>query len=312
MSNFSKIILSATLLLSGCAFQKTPTPLVSMNDMAYPAQKVMLSNDISIAYTDEGSGNTTILFVHGLGSYLPAWKNNVVDLKKQYRCIAIDLPGYGKSSKGNYEGSMQFYAKIIKEFADKLGLKKVVLAGHSMGGQISIVTALAYPELVEKLVLVAPAGFETFNKGEKEWFRQVMTPDGVRLTTVEQIRTNLAYNFYNLPKDAQFMIDDRIAMRSASDFPGYCFMIPQGVKGMINEPVFDFLPNIKQPVLVLFGENDNLIPNRFLHGGPTADVAQKGAERIPNCQLIMVPKAGHFMMFEKAGVFNEAVRNFLK
>ena len=300
------------VLFLACSIPKRPTPLASMDDMAYPAKKMQLSQDITVAYTDEGAGPVTILFVHGLGSYLPAWKNNVSVLKEHYRCIAIDLPGYGKSSKGNYDGSMRFYAKIIKDFSDKLGLKKVILAGHSMGGQISIVTALAYPELVEKLVLVAPAGFETFNKGEKEWFRQVMTADGVRLTTVEQIRTNYAYNFYNLPDDAQFMIDDRIAMRSAADFRGYCYIIPQCVKGMVDEPVYDFLPNIKQPTLVLFGENDNLIPNRFLHGGPSETIARQGAERIPGSQLVMIPKAGHFAMFEQADIFNKAVLAFLE
>lgn len=306
--------LTLLLFFTSCAVLKTPPGLSTMDALAYPfeVKKVTLSDRITVAYADEGSGPGTILFVHGLGSYLPAWKNNITELSKHYRCIAIDLPGYGKSSKENYEGSMRFYAKIIREFCDQLGLKKIVLAGHSMGAQISIVAALAYPDLVDRLVLASPAGFETFNKGEREWFRQVMTADGVRLTTVEQIRTNFAYNFYRMPESARFMIDDRIAMRSAADFPGYCFIIPQCVKGMVDEPVFDLLPQIKQPVLVLFGQNDNLIPNRFLHGGPTEAVARAGAERIPNCTLTMLPKAGHFAMFEQAERFNQAVQAFLE
>jgi pimeloyl-ACP methyl ester carboxylesterase len=138
-----------------------------------------------------------------------------------------------------------------------------------------------------------------------------MTADGVRLTTVEQIRTNLAYNFYEFPKSAQFMIDDRIAMRSAADFPGYCYIIPESVKGMVNEPVYEFLPNISQQCLVIFGENDNLIPNRYLHGGPTRTVAEAGTSRIKNSQLLMLPKAGHFVMFEKAPEVNQAIRTFV-
>jgi hypothetical protein len=52
-----------------------------------------------------------------------------------------------------------------------------------------------------------------------------------------------------------FMIDDRLAMRTASDFPGYCYIIPQSVRGMVDEPVYDYLPQAKQPSLVIFGEN---------------------------------------------------------
>jgi pimeloyl-ACP methyl ester carboxylesterase len=313
----NKLLLSISfllsLLLSNCALHQRPTPLSSMEEMTYPfsVKTLQLSTGEKVAYADEGKGKQTLLFIHGLGSYLPAWKNNIDELKNHYRCVAIDLPGYGKSSKGNYEGSMRYYAKVLKEVADQLNLPKVTLVGHSMGGQISITAALAYPNWVEKLILIAPAGFETFNKGEREWFRQVMTADGVRLTTVEQIRTNLAYNFYEFPKSAQFMIDDRIAMRSAADFPGYCYIIPESVKGMVNEPVYEFLPNISQQCLVIFGENDNLIPNRYLHGGPTRTVAEAGTSRIRNSQLLMLPKSGHFVMFEKAPEVNQAIRTFV-
>jgi pimeloyl-ACP methyl ester carboxylesterase len=307
------LLLLTILVFSSCAYQKGLQELESMDDLSYPyeVKKVMLSNDIEIAYVDEGKGKETIVFIHGLGSYLPAWKMNIDDLRTQYRCIALDLPGYGKSSKGKYEGSMTFFAGIVKEFVEKLNLGKVTLAGHSMGGQISIVAALGYPEIVEKLILVAPAGFETFHKGQKDWFRNVFTPDLVKYTSVDQIRENLGYNFYRFPMEAEFMITDRIEMRTAEDFEGYCYIIPKCVQGMVNEPVYDYLPDVNQPTLVVFGENDNLIPNRFLNGGPTETYARQGAEKMPNAQLLMVPQAGHFVHFEKADKVNEAVSQFL-
>ncbi|MBK8493400.1 MAG: alpha/beta hydrolase [Saprospirales bacterium] len=285
-----------------------------MDELPYPyeVKKVELPEGIKVAYVDEGKGDQTLVFIHGLGSYLPGWKKNIEGLKGQFRCIAIDLPGYGKSSKGKYEGSMRFYAKIVAELIDELNLGKVTLVGHSMGGQISIVTALAYPDKVDKLVLVAPAGFETFTKGQRQWFREVMTANGVKLTTVEQIKINLAYNFYRMPKDAEFMITDRINMRTAADFDAYCYIIPQCVQGMVDDPVYEFLPQIQQPTLVLFGENDNLIPNRFLNPGATEKVAQDGAGRIPHATLHMVPKAGHFVQFEQPDAVNGYILQFAK
>ena len=299
------------LLISACKTTKLPK-VTSMDQLKYgtEVQRMSLSDDIEIAYTQKGSG-TPLLFIHGLGSYLPAWNKNVAALSDHYDCIAVDLPGYGHSSKGNYEGSMTFYAGVLKEFLEKKGIRHIVVAGHSMGGQIAMTMALQYPELVDKLILLAPAGFEVFNKGQRQWFRDVMTVDGVRLTTVEQIRNNYAYNFYNMPKDAEFMVNDRIAIRSADDFIPYCYMITKNVKGMVDQPIFDFMPQIKQPVLAIYGENDNLIPNRYLNGGRTKDFAEKGIAQFPNGKLVMIPKAGHFVQWEKADEVNKLIREFL-
>ena len=289
------------------------TMVKSMKDLDYGVEvkTIKVKGNISVAYTDEGKGAQTLVFIHGLASYIPAWKKNTAVLKNNYRCIAIDLPGYGKSDKANYEVSMEFYADVVAELCSQLKLSQVVLVGHSMGGQVAISAALKYPELVARLVLIAPAGFETFNKGQRQWFRDVMTADGVRLTTAEQIRINYAYNFYNMPDDAAFMIDDRLAIRSASDFGDYCYHITQGVNAMVNTPVYDFLPQVLQPTLCIYGANDNLIPNRFLNGGKTEKYARAGASRMPNCKLEMIKDCGHFVMFEKPEEVNTFIANFL-
>lgn len=249
----------------------------------YPVSKQALSDEIQMAYMDVGSGPETIIFVHGLGSYAPAWKKNIEELKSKYRCIAVDLPGYGRSSKGEYEGSMTFFSEKLIEFMDALKIEKAVLAGHSMGGQISIVTALKYPNRVSELILVAPAGIETFTEGEKEWFRDAISAKGVMLTPLDAIESNLGHNFYKMPDDAFFMVEDRYAMTGAGEeFLWYCYIIPKSVQGMVNQPVIRDLPKISQPTLIVMGAADQLIPNRYLHGGSAAKIAEKGGELIPN------------------------------
>lgn len=303
------------IIMSSCSTPyKSISNLSNMDDMKYKyeVKKVHLpQSGYDIAYNDEGKGSETIIFIHGLGSYSQAWIKNVETLKTNYRCIAIDLPGYGKSSKQPHSGLMTFYAGILNELVHELNLGKVYLAGHSMGGQISITTSLTYPDIVKGLILVDPAGFEAFNKGQRQWFKNVMTLDGVRLTTTEAIQNNLATNFYRLPADADFMITDRIAWRTAKDFNAYCYAVVQSVGGMVDNPVLDYLQDIKVPTLIFFGENDNLIPNRYLNPGRTVDIAKNGADKIPGSKLIMVPKCGHFMMFEKPDVFNTETRSFI-
>jgi pimeloyl-ACP methyl ester carboxylesterase len=315
MKNILYFSLILALSVMGCTPYSAIRPLKTFDEMEYrhPVKKVHLpQSGYNIAYTDEGAGDKTIIFIHGLGSYLQAWIKNVDGLKADYRCISVDLPGYGKSSKEPHSGQMSFYAGVINEMVKELQLKNVYIAGHSMGGQIAITTCLLYPEAVQGLILVSPAGFEYFHKGQRQWFRNVMTLDGVRLTTAEAIQNNLATNFYRLPKDADFMITDRMAMRSASDFNAYCYAVAQSVNGMVDEPVLDYLQNIKVPTLIFFGEKDNLIPNRFLNPGSTRNVAKIGTEKIAGSKLIMVPKCGHFMMFEKYEVFNREVKDFLR
>lgn len=305
-------ILLASLLIACSPYGNLSKMEFEDLQYSYEVHKVKLDDGRTIAYVDEGSSDEVIIFVHGLGSYLPAWKKNIEGLKNDFRTIAIDLPGYGKSSKELHPGTPEFYADVITQFMDKLGIEKANISGHSMGGQAAIAMALKYPERVKQLILVAPSGIEEFTEGQKEWFREVMTVQGVKLTPVNQLRANVYANFYNMPEDAEFMITDRIAFRDAEQFENYCYIVVQSVNGMVDQPVEHLLDRITQPTLIVFGENDNLIPNPFLNPGFTREIGEKGKKLIPNSELVMIPKCGHFLQFEKPEVFNKAVREFLK
>lgn len=311
----NKIIFSCliVLLISACSPYGNLTKM-EFEELEYPfpVKQVKINDETELAYIDEGSSEEVIIFIHGLGSYLPAWKKNVEVLKNDFRCIAIDLPGYGKSGKAVHPGTMEFYGDVIIKMMDKLNLEKVTIAGHSMGGQIGMVMALKYPERINRLVLVAPAGFEEFSEGQKQWFRDVMTVDLVMKTPVRTIRENVASNFYNMPEDAEFMVTDRIALRSAKHFKNYCYTVVQSVNGMVDQPVSDFLDKIEQPTLIIFGENDNLIPNPYLNGGFTSDIAEIGNSKIPNSKLVLIPSCGHFAQFEKPGTVNKAIKEFFQ
>ncbi len=279
-----------------------------------PDKYVKLSGGIEIAYTEQGEGDQTLLFVHGLGSNKKSWQKNIAALSAHYRCIALDLPGYEASSKGDYPFSMHFFAETIAEFISQLKLQKVTLIGHSMGAQVSVTLALMKPGLIEKLILIAPAGFETFSDTEKAWFKAVYTPAVVKATSVEQIRKNFEINFFSFPEDAAFMIEDRLKLREMPEaYEYYCNMIPQNVMAMLNEPIFERLSEIKIPVLIIFGANDQLIPNQLLHKGLTVfEVARKGHFKIDNSKLAFLPNAGHFVQWDQAEAANQTIRAFLE
>lgn len=300
--------------LNSCAssrYYHLQTKQFSEIDYGFETKSVMVKN-INVAYIDQGTGDQVLLLIHGLGSNAKGWIRNIPVLAKNYRVIALDLPGYGKSDKGYYDYSMEFYAQVLKGFLLELNINKAVFVGHSMGGQIAITSALKNPEIVEKLVLISPAGFERFTEGEGDWMIGAVTEEFVHDTPIRNIDMNVHSNFYQMPEDAGFMTTDRIAVRQADDFSDYCYSVSRNVAAMINGPVWADLDKIKQPTLMLFGENDGLIPNPYLHGGYTRDVAEIGKNSIPNSQLILLHDCGHFVQFEQAEQANKAILDFVQ
>ena len=184
-----------------------------------------------------------------------------------------------------------------------------------MGGQIAQTIAIRKQVELEKLVLVAPAGFEAFTEQDRAWFSQIATAAMVKATPNEMIQQNFNINFSNnqLPEDAAFMFNDRLRLKqNMAHFDRYCEMIPKCIQGMLEAPVFEQLPKINIPTLVFFGQEDYLIPNRILHPGlsPQA-VAEAGTKLIPNSELKMLSPCGHFVQWECADEVNKAISEFL-
>ena len=297
-------------------FWSAQPQLKFMNEMFsnlnYPFEtKYVQIDNYSIAYIDEGGSDKVILFLHGLGSYIPAWKFNINFLRNHFRCIAIDLPGFGKSEKHIHSCSMEFYTKIVYGFIQSLNLGKVDLVGHSMGGQIAINCAIKFPDSVDKLVLIASAGFEQFSDEEIHIIKNLTKPESFLISDSKQIRTNYEMSFYKFPTYAEYLVKDRIAVSNDKDFYNHCVAISNSISGMIEQPIFYELKNIKQKTLIIFGKNDALIPNKYLHRTTTEEIAKKACHQIPDSQLILLDECGHFAQIEKNEEVNSLILDFI-
>ena len=236
-------------------------------------------------------------------------------MSSSYKCVGIDLPGYGWSDKQvdtKGKDRLQFYADAISEFLKKKKIKRVVLVGHSMGGQIAVITALQNKR-VKKLVLVAPAGLETFTEKEGQLLIGATLPSVFEKQDEVIIRNNFKLNFFQQPSDVEQLIQDRLRMKTCGDFKLYCETISAGVKGMLAHPVKDSLQYLSMPVLIVFGANEGLIPNKYLHPLlKTDELAKQSAGLIPDCKVKMIEKAGHMIQFEKSNETNLHIKNFLQ
>ena len=277
-----------------------------------PVKYMQLSSG-KLAYVEKGKGQV-ILFIHGLGGNISHWLKSVNELSSAYRCIAIDLPGYGWSDKRvdtKGKDQLQFYADVIDAFLKKKKIKKLTIAGHSMGAQLAVISALQNRR-VKKIILVAPAGLETFT--EKEAQLLITATPAVVFEKQDEtvIRNNFKLNFFQQPSDVETLVQDRLRMKKCSDFKLYCETVSAGVKGMLAQPVKEKLKNIRIPVLILFGANDGLIPNKYLHPSlKLAELIKQSSALIPNCKVEMINDAGHLLQFEKAAATNQMIKSFL-
>lgn len=279
----------------------------------YPIRKTIVGDNIDLAYVQLGEGEQTLVFVHGFASHIPVWENNLSVLKKYYRCLALDLPGHGFSAKKNYSYSIDFYVQTVKQWLDNLGVQKAVLVGHSMGGQISIKLALKYPKLFSKLILVAPAGFETFTTSEKQWLSQFTSGNLIITSQYLKWILNLKNYFYKLSDKELEKLNDLNRDFFSIQENRYLPQILEGsVRGMMNAPVFEDLPKLSLPTLVFFGKNDQLIPNKFLHPNLSPEnIAQHGTSQLPQSKLILYNQCGHFLQYEQPSRFNIDIYKFL-
>lgn len=286
---------------------------IIFNQIKYPfATKFIEVKNYNIAYIDEGNSENVLLFIHGLGSYLKAWDRNIPELKNHFRCIALDLPGYGKSSKQIHSGDVSFYVEIINEFITKLNLKNVSLVGHSMGGQIVLAFTINHSDQISKIILAAPAGFETFNQDETELIKKIISPEILFKTSDNQIKLNYKFNFFKMPLEAEEMIADRIKIKDDKDFFAHCTVVSNSLFGLLNAPVFDQLESINIPTLIFFGKNDLLIPNKSIHQITTEEIAIRGSLKIKNSKVILLEECGHFLQYERPDEFNTQLIAFVK
>ena len=243
--------------------------------------------DHHVVYSEGGKGEAVIL-VHGFGSSRDSWNRFAGRLTKQYRMIAPDLPGWGESTR--IEAESYGYPKQVqrlREFITALGLERVHLVGHSMGGFISSAYAAQYPEQVITLGLIAPHGVT--EPQASELARSVAAGDNwlvaSSLPEFERLLNNVFSRRPYLPKSILRMVANRAIAGSAKSSRIFTEM-------QTNDPPLEVrLAQIKAPALIIWGDQD-----RVLHVSG-AEVFRRG---INYSEVLLLPGSGHMPLIENA------------
>ncbi len=258
---------------------------------------------------DEGAAQP-LVFVHGLSGSWPNWLEQLSVFAVERRVVTLDLPGFGHSPMPQQTISIAGYARMLDHLLGELGIDAAAVVGNSMGGFIAAELAIAFPQRVERLVLVSAAGLSTYNRRDtltvmpaiRRLERILMASSAWTASKSDAVvrRARLRDAALGVVVRHPDRLDAALAaeqIRGAGK-PGFI----QGLEAVIDYDIRDRLGEIACPTLIVWGERDRLISVR------DADVF---AELIPNSRKVVFGDTGHMAMLERPDAFNALLDEFL-
>ncbi len=277
-----------------------------MSKTIEPNEKYLNINGIHFHYLDWGNiGHQPILLLHGFMAHAYVWDDFGQTFRNRYHVIALDQRGHGETQwciDGAY--SIYDYFSDIVCFVEILGLRDLIIIGHSMGGRNALIYTACYPENVERLVLIdaRPGNDPASSKALKNLIKHIPLQAGSCEEVVEKINTLSPY----LSKEVCSHIVVRGFKKMRNEM-----MLPKFDVGMIQqlekldydtEDLWPFLQNVNCLSLVIRGERSSFLSKK---------VAQRICRLIPNAELREIPKSSHFPAQENPIALNEVISEFL-
>lgn len=249
-----------------------------------------------MVYRDEGKGRA-ILLLHGFLASHKLWAAQFEDLSKRYRVIAPDLPGHGESESLGYLHSMELMAEAVHSLIRHLGLRKVVMVGHSLGGYISLAFAEKYTDKLKGLILInSTAAADSVERKTSRDQLIKMLPHKFDLVIDSLVASFFAVN-------GPFR---RYSLREYKKWAKACrpIGIAANVRGMKErkerEIILKFAP---YPYLIISGAEDPII-NRVQ--------SKSEAKLNPLGSLLLLEDSGHMSVLEKPWFVNRLILHFLR
>ena len=251
-----------------------------------------------------GAGHT-IVALHGFGASSYAWRHLIPILSKNNELVLLDLKGYGRSPKpedGQY--SLFDQAKLVIRYLHSRKLTGVTLVGHSMGGGVSLIVALAEPALVSRLVLISPIAYKQPIHFGKLLIAPVIGPLILRLSPASlTVYFGLAVAYHNPLK---ISLDQIRTYASALSAPGGRYALRETAKDITPgdaelHKLEKGYRTLNVPTFILLAESDRLVP---------LDNIERLGREVPGAQLRRLKKTGHDAPEERPDLVADAIDEF--
>jgi pimeloyl-ACP methyl ester carboxylesterase len=266
------------------------------------SQHVVQVDGLNIHYKDTGPKDApVVLLLHGFGSSLQTWDVWAAKLEPHYRVIRLDLPGFGLTGPSPlHDYSERGDLATLTHFVNKLGVANFSVIGHSMGGKMAWGLAAAEPDRVKALVLMAPDGFpEAKDIGTKPYALPSIM--GVIKFSLPKflVRKSIEPAFFDVNALSDSLVDRYYDMLRA---PGVRAAILERSNQTIYTDPVPRLKQIKAPTLLIWGEQDQMIPSSN---------AQSYAHVLSDSKTVLLPKLGHLVQEEQPEVALAHIAAFL-
>jgi pimeloyl-ACP methyl ester carboxylesterase len=303
----------------GIALENWPYPYpVSYVELTVRGERLRQAY-MDVAPTGKPNGRVAVL-LHGRNFPASYWQEVIGALAKDgYRVIATDQIGFGKSAKPEGPYSFDQMARNTQQLLDQLGIEKVDLIAHSMGGMLAARFVRTYPERVRRLVLESPIGLEDY---------RFTVPPVTLERLIQQETTQTAEGYYkflktgyslDLPDSAiQPFIEIRQRLALSGEFPRWVNSFVASYQMIHDQPVVHEYPLIATPTLFIMGANDHNAPGRPFAPpelarkmGFNADNAKAIAKTMPDARVVVFDGVGHIPHMERPAAFMGEVTAFL-
>lgn len=257
-------------------------------------KKTLTLNSQKISYMDGGNESAPpVLLIHGVPESSMLWKHLIPEIASLgFRPIAPDLPGFGQSDRFPYESTWENYVTFINDFMAALSMEKIHLIVHDWGGMIGLRWACDHPEKVESLIisdtLLLP-GY-SWHPLAKKW----RTP-GLGEKVVEAMANKEAWMTNmkkEIPSVEEAILEDFYSIFETAEKRNVILELYRSSNHQLIE-TYQKLSEIKNPVTILWGENDPYISTEFAY--KTRD------EQFPQARIQIIPNTGHFIHVEAPG-----------
>jgi 3-oxoadipate enol-lactonase len=257
------------------------------------------SDGIRLHYEVLGrAGSPAVLMIQGLGADKHGWDMQRIPLAFSYRVIALDNRGAGRSDKPFGHYSLEQMADDAIAVLDAAGVEQAHIVGASMGGAISQMIGLKYPERVISLTLACTAcRNHPWRKELLHGWATAATEKGIGSMTKEAARWVIGPRSFRRLLPAFGWLGPLAMGRTPHSFVSQVNAILD-----VDDSISDRLGEVTAPTLVLVGNQDILTPR-----GDSEEIA----ERMPNAELVVISGAAHGFMVEHASTFNRVLSDFL-
>jgi pimeloyl-ACP methyl ester carboxylesterase len=255
-----------------------------------------------IRFYERGVGIPLVL-IHGMfGDHLD-WESVLEPLSESNRVIAFDLPGFGESSKPRRDYSEELFTQTLEELLFQLGIDNAILAGNSFGAEVAIFYALRRPQSVSKLVLVDSGGFREIAEEERRFVEERFSESAIASLTPEINAAMFAPVFNSPSKTSTRYLERQNEKLRRPDYPAYAYALSRSIRLVMNTYLLDRLQDIQCPTLIVWGEQDRVLP---------AAQGHLALSRLREGQIKVIPGCGHAPQIECPQAFLDAVQPFLR